>query len=170
MAYMFVKDGKFYPFDSLGENLADIGHKLNSGFDVDTLLAYPVSVLNNKGYLTEQCCEGHPLKEPYYVLAEEYKKKNIENRCDGDSIFEIQKNDDGDNYICFEGYSNPGAFVIFKRDISLPSTPTGWLFQDSDNSIRWDCGEYNNPTDYYTKLIIQIESLTYWAEGLPSML
>ena len=170
MAYMFVKDGRFYPFDNLGENLADIGHKMSEGFDVDTLLAYPVSVLNNKGYLTEQCCEGHPLKEPYYELAEEYKGKSIDNRSDADSIFEIQKNDDGDNYICFEGYPNPGAFVIFKRGISLPSIPMGWVFMGVDNSVRWDCGEYINPTDYYVQLIIKVESLTCWAESLPSII
>lgn len=48
MAYMFVKDVKFYPFNNLGDNLIDIGLHPSDEFDVDTLLAYPVSVLNNR--------------------------------------------------------------------------------------------------------------------------
>ena len=167
MARMFVKNGKFYPFDRMGDDLADIGYREEDGFDIDTLLAYPISVLNNKGYLTEQSCEGHPLKEPYYELAEEYKYKRIEDRSDADGIFEIRKNDAGENYICFEGDSNPGAFVIFRRDISLPSTPEGWEYKDDDNSLRWDCDFYRNPTDYYKKLMDVIEALTNWAESLP---
>lgn len=166
---MFVKNGMFYPFDNMGDDLADIGYKQTDGFDVDTLLAYPVSVLNNKGYLTEQCCEGHPLKEPYYELAEEYKERRLENHPEADSIFEIRKNNDGENYICFEGYPNPGSFVIFKENIILPSIPEGWEYKEDDNSIRWDCDRYNNPTDYYKKLIDVIESLTFWVENLPSI-
>ena len=42
MARMFVKNGVFYPFDNMGDDLADIGYKQADGFDVDTLLAYPV--------------------------------------------------------------------------------------------------------------------------------
>lgn len=165
VAYMFVKDGKFYPFDNLGDNLADIGFHPSDGFDVDTLLAYPVSVLNNKGYKTLQCCEGHPLKDVYYELADDFKERSKKNLSEINRMFEIRRNSEGINYVCFEGYPNTGAFVIFEEQIKLPSIPEGWEHRD-DNSVRWDCESYTNPTDYYKKLIRAIESLTIWAESI----
>lgn len=165
MAYMYVKNGKYYPFDNLGDNLADIGYKPSDGFDVDTLMAYPLSVLNNKGYMTLQCCEGHPLKNAYYELADEYKMRRMSDDSDIDRMFDIHRNMDGENYVCFEGYPNTGAFVIFSKEIELPYVPEGWAYKE-DNSIRWDCDSYLNPTDYYKKLIHAIETLTEWAESL----
>ena len=165
MAYMFVKNGRFYPFDNLGDNLAEIGYRLSDGFEVDTILAYPVSVLNNKGFKTLQCCEGHPLNNVYYELADEYKQRVLTDTSDSERMFEIRRNSDGVNYVCFEGYPNTGAFVIFEKEINLPSIPEGWKFKE-DNSIRWECENYNNPTDYYKKLVSAVESLTLWAESI----
>ena len=162
---MFVKNGRFYPFDNLGDNVAEIGYRPSDGFVVDTILAYPVSVLNNKGFKTLQCCEGHPLNDVYYVLADEYKQREQRNPSDGERVFEIRKNSYGDNYVCLEGYPNTGAFVIFEKEINLPSIPKGWEYRE-DNSIRWECESYNNPTDYYMKLVSAVESLTLWAESI----
>lgn len=165
VAYMFIKDGKFYPFDNLGDNLADIGFQPSDGFDVDTLLAYPVSVLNNKGYKTLQCCEGHPLTDVYYELADDFKERSKENSSVIDRMFEIRRNSEGINYVCFEGCPITGAFVIFEEQIKLSSIPECWEYRN-DNSVRWDCESYTNPTDYYKKLIRAIESLTIWAESI----
>lgn len=165
VAYMFVKNGKFYPFDNLGDNFAEIGSSPSDGFDVDTLLAYPVSVLNNKGYKTLQCCEGHPLNNVYYERDDDFKEKSKEDLSDIDRIVEFRRNSDGINYFCFEGYPNTGAFVIFDEQIKLPSIPEGWGYRN-DNSVRWDCESYTNPTDYYKKLIQAIEALTIWAESI----
>jgi hypothetical protein len=165
MAYMYIKNGHFYPFDNLGDNLADLGYNRSDGFDVDTLLAYPIALLNNKGFLTLQCCEGHPLNDVYYESAEEYTQRMLKDDSDRDRMFDIRKNMDGENYVCFEGYPNTGAFVIFEREIELPSIPEGWEYQE-DNSIRWNCDSFLNPTDYYKKLICAIEVLTLWAEKL----
>ena len=165
MAYMFVKNGRYYPFDNLGDNLAEIGYCSSDGFDVDTLLAYPVSVLNNKGIKTLQCCEGHPLNDVYYELTADHMQQKQENISNIDRIIDIRRNSCGENYICYEGYPNVGAFVIFEENITLPSIPQGWEYLD-DNSIRWNCVSYTNPTDYYKKLIQAIDSLTAWAEEI----
>lgn len=165
MAYMFVKNERYFPFDNLGDNPAGIGCRRTDGFDIDTLLAYPISILNNKGYKTLQCCEGHPLSDVYYKLANDYKQSELSDSCDRDRIFEIRRNLDGENYVCFEGYPITGAFVIFADGIELKSIPSGWDYRE-DNSIRWDCESYINPTDYYKKLIFAIESLTDWAENM----
>lgn len=162
---MFIKGGRFYPFRDLGDDLADIGYCPSAGFEVDNILAYPVSVLNNKGYRTLQCCEGHPLNNVYYEMADEYSLKDT---SDNERVFEIRKNTDGVNYVCFKGDPDIGAFVIFEKGIDLPSIPDGWEHKE-DNSIRWDCKDFINPTDYYKRLIFAVESLTLWAEGIDKL-
>lgn len=103
-------------------------------------------------YKTLQFCEGHPLKDVYYELADDFKEKSKEDLLEINRMFEIRRDSEGINCVCFEGYPNTGAFVIFEEQIKLPSIPEGWEYRD-DNSVRWDCELYTNPTDYYKKLI-----------------
>ena len=167
MAYIFKrkKNGRFYPFDNLGNNLAELDNSSEDGFYVDTLLAYPISVLNNKGYSTKSCCEGHPLCEVGYKLAEEYKQSYDDEEISRDRIFEIRKNSEGVNYICYTGDPDIGAEIVFLDGIKLPSIPVGWTY-NNNNSIHWNCDSYMNPTDYYKRLIFAIEKLTIWAEQI----
>ena len=163
MAYILIKDGVYYPLDRLSyEN--DV-FKPTEYFEVDKLLAYPISVLNNKGYVTLQCCEGHPLSEVHCESEEEFEKLVIDNSYYRDKIFKRYHNVEGENYICFAGSPITGAFVIFDREIKLSSHPKGWIYEKKDNSIRWNCENILNPTDYYKKLISAIEMLTEWAQN-----
>lgn len=87
MEYMYVKDGRYYPFDNLGDDLADIRYSPYVGFEVDTLLAYPIAVLNNKGYITLQCCEVHPLNDVYYEPVDYYNNRMLSDDYDRDRMF-----------------------------------------------------------------------------------
>ena len=122
MAYIYVKGNEYLPFDNLGDDLADIGCSLSSGFDVDTLLAYPIAVLNNKGYITSLSCEGHPLGEVYYETEEEHQKRMLSDNSDRKRVFDTRKNKDGINYVCIEGQPNKEAYIMFKEEIILPTS------------------------------------------------
>ena len=100
MAFMFINNNKYYPLDNLGDNPAEVGYKSKDGFWVDTLLAYPISLLNNKGYRTSQCCEGHPLKDIVYISEDEYIEMGLDDPSEIDSFIGIRRNMDEEKYAC----------------------------------------------------------------------
>jgi len=111
-------------------------------FQIDELIALPVQVLNRKGYRTEMCCSGHLTGS--HTIAK--------------GLFKL----DGDT-------SRGGRSSIrFKKGISLPSLPPGFMDSNHDNSLI--ISHSYNTNDIYGLLhenLKTMERLYKWALELP---
>ena len=114
-------------------------------FLVDDLIALPVQILNQKGYMTEFCCSGHPFEPQYEPQIKQFESEK--------KIYH--------SYIAFrEGV------------ISIPELPNGFYKELtlSDNLvIRKDY--VVNDMDVYRILYVIIESmeqLYLWTLSLPT--
>jgi len=122
--------GGYYLSDKRDENC----------FEVDELIAKPVQILNRKGYLTGECCSGHPFVPPPKGFCESIHMKPTH-------------------------YS----YISFIEGISLPSLPPGFIKREHGGTRvcidRW----YHDKRDYecLREIFKSMELLYLWASNLP---
>lgn len=121
MAFINTKTFEIVNLDSRESwNRKDIDY-----FEVDEMIAYPVSELNKKGYETIFCCSGHIHSEiNELVLGEEDKEENIPIvNCIG--------------YVkrtyCFVKTEQSSCYILFKDKPDFKNLPAGFVLVKGDN-------------------------------------
>lgn len=111
---------------------------------IDDLIAPTIQVLNRKGYITEWCCSGHPLKDCFIIDGEfgKYRKES----------------------------GQPNSYISFKEGISLPMLPPEFVM-DSLGSRLVIRKRYNDDNDFFKislNILAAMEQLYKWALNLPN--
>jgi len=104
------------------ENLPSLGFIHGSFFNVDSLLAKPISLLNKKGYLTATCCQGHVPKQINPVIVLRKDSPIFAHRKQRDNLLKI---DDDGNYHFQDAIS---GYILFDAKYELMSLPKGFTF------------------------------------------
>lgn len=127
---------------------------------IDELIAYPLAILNNKGYITEFSCSGHKFIATSYLESE----KTI--NPDSKIIFsEYAK--EYDSICIYEYLPSDEMYVLFEKEHNFKSLPDHWkldgkkLFVKINSSL----GHFN----FYRNIIDEAEKLTIWANDLPAI-
>ena len=160
MAYIFNSNEKYYVLKDFAENLVDL-HLQKNVFEVDELLAYPVALLCNKGYVTEMSCAGHAYGSVYYK-----DEKDFDVIKDVELMREYVK-DYETTYVVCHGLPEPGTFIRFVKDFTLAELPAGWIYKD--NLLKYEMPMKKDASTYYKELTEIILELTKWIEKLPSI-
>lgn len=161
MSYIVNSNDGYYVIKDFGDNFLDL-HRRKDVFEVDELLAYPIAVLCNKGYITEMCCSGHAFGTPYFKRIE--NDRALGNIEDTILLYEYISDYEG-NYVCCQGKPETGTFIKFEEDMNFQSIPKGWKYNNC--FLEFELPMQKNPSIYYSKLMEGILSLTEWIEKLP---
>ncbi len=114
MAYIYNNDGEYHIFLDFGDNIADIYPNGNC-FEVDELLAYPVKLLCEKGYITNSCCSGHA----YSSVAFSYLAHGCTN-LPANRVFLRKYMKDYESLVaCYTTDGSPDAYIQFKDTTSI---------------------------------------------------
>ena len=167
MAYIFKNKGKFIPiyqFDG-GCDTEELESFLQTlqRIDIDELLAYPIAILNEKGYFTDSSCSGHLISFLSSNLAEDVSK------IAEDRIFFKAYNEDGQLILYHLSEKDLVAYIQFQEDIIIASPPKGWIQKDA-NKIYFYPNEKSSCIEQYKQLLNGHVALIDWVEELPKRL
>ena len=134
-------------------------------FYVDDLLLVPIQILNNKGYTTNGCCEGHPYRASECVLfpnelyAESYGTENavsIMNLPNGQ--IEVKYN--------LSPIKHTNLSIVFNGDIDLPDIPPGFIFHLC--RLKYFYPFRDSIYDFYDDKLKITRLLLTWVKSLPN--
>lgn len=123
-------------------------------FHVDELIAIPVQMLCNKGYITEYSCSGHPYPHIDYDCSDE--KKGVEYFYSNDMKCWV-------TYFFVPQFRE--SYIKFKEDINITSLPEGWTYKD--NTLRKSYDSSLNEMLFYEQVIKEMKKLVIWIDTLP---
>lgn len=168
MPHIFYNGEKYFPilnvYDSDWVNLST---NISNLFEVDELMAIPISYLNNKGYFTEACCSGHVIGA---LCCEVADNEDIDEFSEEGSLVSVQHiEEDGADYMYWLGSPIYEAYILFKNRIRFPSIPDGWEYDAHCGRLSCIVSASENPMTYYKNISAALEVLMDWITQLPSI-
>lgn len=132
-------------------------------FEVDEYIALPILALNRKGYTTTFCCCGHS----FYEIHEAFTGPDVEDyeHCIV-GTFDTEKAEDGWHRIFYVKSADRSTYITFAKGVVLPSLPSGFEWNDKDNSLRCEYDKDTEVYDYLIELVKTMKLLHEWALGL----
>lgn len=136
---------------------------MDNYFEVDDLIALPISLLNKKGYKTTFCCSGHPFDGITEVYAED--KEIFKCIC---NIVEIEEFHN--KYRALVKGNPKECYITFGINTNkLPYLPSG--FTDyGDNDIRFEYHSQGYSFDLIYEIVDTMKILYEWALRLPELM
>lgn len=164
MSIVYCKDKRCFSINRINDDELQGSKKLFNYFDVDELLAYPIKLLNEKGYETVMSCAGH------YDLDATIRYVNEESKTDFDDKIFIDCVRKGSECIVFSYNENDDIedtmFISFSRDIEIKTVPNGWYYDKDNNSINSMVQKNNGYGNYLTEKALKINNLLNWIDQL----
>lgn len=154
----------------------------NDYFECDDLIAPAISLLNRKGYITTNCCSGHPFPSISAEVSEEHpiyeEFKDLDTKIiwvePSDKILsKIDWEFDEEKYQWFiiRQYNYCGMFyVTFEKHYNFPELPEGAYINENNGGIYWDWDCYPEPSENFDAMmrIYEINKIFYeWVKKLP---
>lgn len=161
MAYIFTKK-QYVIANDLSDDLVDLSREV-SVKEIDELMAYPLQLLNRKGYLTEGSCSGHAYGSLCY---REISSADNTNLLNNKPVLTIKENGDGQIFACYIDAPPNYAHILFQDNYLFSETPEGWTYQNQMLCYALPTGE--NPISYYKEVIYGLETLVEWIATLPN--
>lgn len=163
MTYVCLKDGKYRVFDISETEKSNLEIKLDdifeTSFEVDDMIAAPVALLNEKGYVTDVSCAAHyhdRLRVDVFTFDEK------PSTC----LWETE--DNGIYNCCYEETINPQkSFVRFFDEYAFKTLPDGWKIEGG-NYIYYEYPKRISEYDFYEMQIAALKALWNWVKELPS--
>ena len=162
IAYLFHVGQSYYITHSFNDDLCDLSFH---ACEVDELIAEPLMMLCNKGYITNFSCSGHPFGDCSYKLVEDESVQ--EEEVPTDYIMRTPFLDTGAVALCtIKPCSNIEMYISFESDHRFSSLPKDWLYEYC--SLRKKI-RAKNAIDFYKQAISALESLEEWIQKLPTI-
>lgn len=161
MAYIFLNQ-QYAIANDLSDDLVDFS-KENSTKEVDELIAYPLQLLNRKGYLTEGSCSGHAYGSLCYHQVCSADSTKVPNNK---HVLTIKANRDRQFFVCHIDDQPDHAYIQFQSNHVFSELPEGWTYQNKMLCYALPSGE--DPISYYKEVIYGLENLVEWIKTLPN--
>ena len=159
-AWLFHVGNRYYITHDFDDDLCDLS---SDAVPVDELIAEPLMILCNKGYITEYSCSGHPFNSCCYNVIED----DINNHDTSRSIIITPFTDTGAQAVCYiDSEIEDEMYISFANQYEFQTLPTGWIYQG--NAIRAKI-QAGTVIEFYKKAIALIESLLEWIQLLPAI-
>lgn len=161
MTYVCVKGNNYNVFDVSNEIGSMARNKMyDTMFEVDSMIATPVALLNEKGYITEMSCAAHyhdRLEIDGFIFEE------IPENC-------IYKEDDDDVFDCvYSSKTIPDrSFVRFQESFAFNELPNGWKLKDKVY-LYHQYPDGISEFDFYEEQAAALKSLYKWIIELPTV-
>lgn len=137
--------------------------ELDDYFEVDELIALPISLLNKKGYLTKFCCSGHAFLDRVEIMSSE----PIEDFTSVFGIDTARLTDTSYLQICD---SSSECYIIFSHMYILPELPDRFYFDECDTTcIRCDYATQPESFERMKEVLSSMELLYEWVQSLPTV-
>lgn len=160
MSYIIKIDNKYKVIQDFEDDILDLS-STRDVFEVDELIAYPVQLLCNKGYITEMSCAGHAFGTLHYESVEKDEKNN------DNTLLQELSYDHGIEFRCYEGIPEPYTFIKFAKKIIFKDLSCGWV--QEGHFLKYGLAMEKDPSTYYYKLTSGMLCLTKWIEKLPGI-
>lgn len=150
------KEFKVYDFDQICA-ACKLKNHFDKCFQVDTLIASSVALLNEKGYITEYSCSEHFHDK---IICESYIP---EEKPDG-TIFSIPQSELVDCYVETQIIQQKSV-ICFKEEQHFSALPFGWIMEENIclcHTYEKDLSEF----DFYIQQVMAIKQLYEWVENL----
>ena len=140
-------------------------HITNDFFEVDDAIALPVAVLNRKGYITTECCAGHPFQtESIIESGISYREHTLEELFQ--ELFDGEDTEDATMTV--RVYAEQRAYVEFKAQLpDNVEAPEGWKLDTDRASIYAHFTKTSNPFAFFKDQYRFMKSLMRWVKALP---
>lgn len=158
MAYVYSINGKFKVCD-IDENcdVMELSKHFEDFFEVDTLIASSVALLNEKGYKTEMSCSGH------YIPLMQCVHKTPEERIKG-TIIEVVEDKIVDRYVLTD-IEDKTSFINFREKQNFINLPLGWGFRN-DIQLYYEYAHNISETEFYIQRSKAMKQLYDWVSDL----
>lgn len=97
-------------------------------FEVDDDIAETVSILNQKGYITNACCSGHNNGVCYKFEADISLLDKTDDNFTIGKIYE-------DKFEYFTGYQETRIYIMFKEKYIFKTLPKDFILEDNNSNI-----------------------------------
>lgn len=163
MAYLYKKNNKYFSYKGI-KDVDDIEIEIINLFhviEVDEIIAEPIRILNNKGYITKSSCSSHYLKDASIKL--------IKNGYSYDGSYDILDskivNKEKYEFSLYDECNSDDIYIQFEKTIKINSFPIGWGFNSKKNSIEAKIS-INDYSDYLNDLFNKLINLMTWINDL----
>ena len=158
-AWLFKSNNKYYVTHDFNDDICDLS---KDAVPIDELIAEPIVLLCNKGYITNYSCSGHPFNSCTYEV---YEGNQIDAIHVASHIAAIPFGNTNAVAVCdLCPRISAESYISFIKDYVFPSLPEGWNY--SKHAIRTKISA-DSVIEYYKKLILSIEKLLAWINYLP---
>lgn len=162
MTYVCSKNGKFDTYD-IDDNcdLNDLNEYFDIFFNVDTLMASPVALLNQKGYITEMSCSGHFIKS---ICCDSYVQQSK-------PLNTLVEKSENDLIRCYsvENILDNKSFIRFRHNYNFSILPQKWKLVDN-TYLYFEYEKDLTEFEFYIAQVQAIKNLYDWVETLKSIL
>lgn len=143
----------------------DDGLNKDEYMEIDDLIALPIAVLNQKGFITTASCAGHPFPHIHILDTRICTDHAIEFEDLGQPI---KAEDIGETIpFVFHTYTGRRAFVDFKDP--LPDhigIPEGWVYDYEDQRLMTHFTKKPDPYIFFQNQLKKMKALVEWAQTL----
>ena len=163
MAYIYFNGERYFPLRSTTDDIIGLSYDRSKCYEIDELMALPIALLNNKGYITEMSCSGHGVGD---LCCEVTVEANINNLKEEGSFITVQYSSEfKSEFVYWVGEKTDEAFIVFKEAEKFPNIPAGWQYKNKRLSYSLD--STGNPMTIYKQAATALEILMEWIESLP---
>ncbi len=148
-------------------------------FDCDEELAGIISILNKKGYRTLFCCSGHlydDINDTFVLDDTSMTEDDIRESFPG--VLKIDDLPDGNRRLTLRQNLALKTYIMFDREIRLPSVPENWRFERHtlSHNYYWDEAFEDvesldwlkaHPFRFYRRRLELLSALFDWVETIP---
>lgn len=143
----------------------DEGLNQEEYMEIDDMIALPVAMLNQKGYVTTESCAGHPF--PHVHLLDTRIDTDI--AVDFDDLAQSLKTEETGETVPFEFHTYAGrrAYVDFQDP--LPDDmeiPEGWVYDYEDQRLMAHFTKKTDPYAFFSNQLKKMKALMDWVNTL----